>query len=303
MRDSYRLISLWDMLTTLKINRLWDACGAIHLALPILFMREKVETSSQHIQVTCDFLLKMLSDFTLIASEIGLPISEGMGKKMSAQVKSIRDKAAANEVESILLPDFNDLWLEFNAFDRCIPLELETRIALVLPPAMAGHYEKAAPFGEEMEERFSSASYDIAEASKCLALGRTTSTVFHCMRIVERGLRAINSFLGLQDPDNPNWGAWLNQIRVELDSRKKKWEEYDYFYGLYAQLQAIKTAQRNQTMHPASMYVEEEAKLIFDNTKFLMMKIVSRIDEHGSPRDIDLDDAVRLPPLHNSGQT
>jgi len=46
-------------------------------------------------------------------------------------------------------------------------------------------------FGDDVAKKFPSASVDIEEAGKCLALDRGTATVFHLMRAMEVGLRAL----------------------------------------------------------------------------------------------------------------
>jgi hypothetical protein len=46
-------------------------------------------------------------------------------------------------------------------------------------------------FGKEVAARFPDSEYDIAEAGNCLALGRNTACVFHCMRVLEYGLSAL----------------------------------------------------------------------------------------------------------------
>jgi hypothetical protein len=41
------------------------------------------------------------------------------------------------------------------------------------------------PFGDKVEKLFPSVGYDIGEASKCLAFGRGTASVFHSIRCLE----------------------------------------------------------------------------------------------------------------------
>jgi hypothetical protein len=57
---------------------------------------------------------------------------------------------------------------------------------------------KVDPFGKEIPTQFPTARDDIEEAGKCLAFGRGTACVFHLMRIMEVGLRALGQ--SLSDP-------------------------------------------------------------------------------------------------------
>ena len=52
---------------------------------------------------------------------------------------------------------------------------------------------------------------------------------------------------------------------------------------LWQHLNSIKDAQRDPTIHVETIHTEAEAALIFENTKALMKKIASRMDESGKP--------------------
>ena len=68
-------------------------------------------------------------------------------------------------------------------FQRILNDELVGNFALMLSLEERRFYEQPAPlFGEKVEKAFQEASEDIAEAGKCLALGRSTAAVFHIMR-------------------------------------------------------------------------------------------------------------------------
>jgi hypothetical protein len=141
------------------------------------------------------------------------------------------------------------------------------------------------PFGPEVGTKFTGAIYDISEASKCLALGRATATVFHLMRTIERALRAIYSCLSLPTFNNPSWGILLAEIRKErLRRGDVAWPENSFFQDIWQRLDSIKDAQRDPTIHVETIHTEEEAKQIFESTKGFMKKIASRMDENGEPK-------------------
>jgi hypothetical protein len=165
--------------------------------------------------------------------------------------------------------------------------ELRTTKIFVLDANKSGYYEPNEPlFGTEVAEKFKSSAFDISEAGKCLALGRSTAVVFHLMHVVEIALRAIHLCLGLTPPaDNPSWGILLKNIREERVRRgDRKWPDNDYFQDVYSRLDAIKDAQRDPTLHVQTIHTEDEADLIYRNTKALMKKIASKMDEKGEPR-------------------
>jgi hypothetical protein len=175
--------------------------------------------------------------------------------------------------------------------------ELTSATILSLETREQAYYAPHAPlFGSDVSTKFASAgAFEIEEAAKCLALGRSTASVFHLMRIMEIAIRAVARCLGIPDPIKPaerNWGKILNAIKDDLDahggrSPSKNWtqaNDEEFFAGAYASLDAVRVAWRNPTMHVENKYADTEAEHIFIAVKGFMMKLASRCDENGSPR-------------------
>lgn len=146
-------------------------------------------------------------------------------------------------------------------------------------------------FGPVVELKFPSASYDIVEAARCLALRRSTACAFHLMRVVEIGLDATRKCLAIPDPvknAERNWGHALRRIKSAMEERQTgdpKWSGVDatFFAETYAYLDAVRQAWRNSTMHVERKYTEEEAEHLFAVVKGFMKAIASRLDEAGEP--------------------
>jgi hypothetical protein len=156
-----------------------------------------------------------------------------------------------------------------------------------------GLYEPEAPlFGEDFEAKFPSGAYELDEATKCMALGRSTAAVFHFMRIMEIAIRAVARSLGISDPVKPaerNWGAILKAI---WDGIETKWPtatsrmhgDGHTFESIYASFDAVKNPWRNATMHVENKYTGEEASHIFAAVRGLMRNLALRMDENGEPK-------------------
>ena len=147
-------------------------------------------------------------------------------------------------------------------------------------------------FGEKFSTAFPSSTYEIDEAEKCYALGRSTACVFHLMRAMEIGIRAVARSLGIADPvkgADRNWGAILKKIKDEIDRRNGAnpllWQPHDkdLFENVYVSLDAVRVAWRNTTMHVENKYTDDEAEHIFISVRGFIKKLVSRMDEHGQP--------------------
>jgi len=144
-------------------------------------------------------------------------------------------------------------------------------------------YQQDELFGSEVAERFKGASTDIQEAGTCYALGRYTACVFHSMRVVEYGLRAIAKRVGFPD-DRPMWEPVLNYINAELRRDRDKMSEIfkgdiEFIGGISAHMHAVNLAWRRRVAHVERTYTKDEAKRIMDETKNLMQHIAVKLSE------------------------
>jgi hypothetical protein len=166
--------------------------------------------------------------------------------------------------------------------------ELDLTKFLTLDTNKSHFYEQKTPlFGDAVAKLYPTAYPDIEDAGKCLALGRATACVFHLMRTMEVGIRAVAGALGVPDPTRAaerNWGFILREIKSAIDARKRWRNKEKLFYEeAYASLDAIRNPWRNATMHVEKTYTPEEAENILYAVRFFMTKIASRIDEKGRP--------------------
>jgi hypothetical protein len=140
---------------------------------------------------------------------------------------------------------------------------------LSLTPNEATLYnEKEPQFGCLVEDVFPAASEDISESAKCLALGRTTATVFHLMRAMECSVQVLSQKLGIRNTER-EWGKLLSDIgniikEMPLGSVRDKWSE------VHTHLYHVKQAWRNNTMHPKQTYTDVEAEAIFSAVRVFM---------------------------------
>lgn len=166
--------------------------------------------------------------------------------------------------------------------------ETKTRSALILNANAKELWQPSKPtFGDDFKNKFQSAQYDLDEACKCLALGRSTAAVFHLMRITETGLQALHGCLGIPVAlagNDRNWGKILGRVRDDIKQRGTRWAEHDQFQEFYALLDAVKDAWRNATMHIENKYTPDEAQHIFNMVRGFMGRIALRMDENGEPK-------------------
>ncbi len=138
---------------------------------------------------------------------------------------------------------------------------------------------------------YPNAAFEIEEGAKCIALGRHTASVFHCMRTLEYGIKALAKFLGIPDPIKAaerNWAIILRQICDAIDLKWPKGNRLPHsdgakLEGLYSHLDAVRNPWRNAVMHVESVYAPHEALHIIRCTGFFMLELAKHCDEQGNP--------------------
>ena len=108
----------------------------------------------------------------------------------------------------------------------------------------------------------------------CLAFRRPTAAVFHCMKVMERGIGALARSVGLADPvasGERRWGALLRALREAMPGGGE----------LLDALDVVRRRWRAATLRPADKYTEEEAELIFQEVGGFIRVLAIRCDENG----------------------
>jgi hypothetical protein len=143
-------------------------------------------------------------------------------------------------------------------------------------------------FGSQVANAFPSARPDIEEAGNCLAFGRATACVFHLMRVVEHGLRALARNLSddnLNPSRNPSWDAILKKCEAEqrkpVAERSAEWRAADntFVSEIIATVRAIKDGWRNPSLHVERSYTPDQAKEIFIAVRAFMRRLAEKLSE------------------------
>lgn len=222
-------------------------------------------------------ILTQLDDLLVLLAEMNLELS----LKTALELRAYFDKCRT----------VNALGMAGDLARR-IHDELELRHLLALSPAERRLYEETSWFGADVASKFPSLLYEIGEASKCLALGRSTASAFHLIRSLEAVIRAISRCLHISDPikgADRNWGKMLDLVKKEIDRRwpassDRMAGDGRFFEESYGILASIKNPYRNATMHFDTKYTTEEAKLLADIVSGFTKKVASRCDESGEPK-------------------
>ncbi len=134
---------------------------------------------------------------------------------------------------------------------------------LHVTPTLVPYYQDQKLFGADVELKFPTMSEDIAEAGKCLALGRHTAVVFHLMRVMEIAVQDFGDKLGIALVSEKNWHTILEEVNKAIKGLDQKSPQTKAYAEASAHLYNVKLCWRNEVMHPKQTYTEEEARAIF----------------------------------------
>ena len=162
-------------------------------------------------------------------------------------------------------------------------------------PKFSEYVNNAALLGEGIRKAFPSASHDLEEAGNCIAVGSGTAAVFHLMRAVEWGLRALSVDLGVLDVPRKKatipiefaeWDKILDQLYPEVQKKvdslppsAAKQETQEFYFTLLHDVRGFKDAFRNHVMHTRKTYTQKAADDVLDFVKDFFMLLATKITE------------------------
>src|SRR5580692_6501219 len=202
--NSHGLVSLWDMLKFHASNfvKLMDSVTVLSTYILDRDPQEADIPSPTFYQE----VIQKFSELSAQLSDMGLMMSY----KKSADI-------VGRLINGARIPDLGQRLDELRSR---VKDELDLVLILLIPSTDLKLYESSASeFGSDAVDKFETIRLEVEEAGKCLALSRGTACVFHLMRIMEVGLRALGK--SLNDPNlnpktNPSWDAILRKCDIEL---------------------------------------------------------------------------------------
>jgi hypothetical protein len=177
--------------------------------------------------------------------------------------------------------------------EKALLYECNRHVFFVLPEKYRGlveHWPGQVPFGPEVRHRFARSCVNIDAASRCFAFGLPTACVFHLMGVIQEGINAVATDLGVPVLLTSTWEEIIGKLDGHLDVKrtamgKVAWKRIEPFYSeALSDLRSVKNAWRNPTMHFNRSYSEDEAKKCFDRTEMFMAHIATRLRQAPAPK-------------------
>lgn len=199
-----------------------------------------------------------------------------IGTNLTAMaIRDLRSMLEGGERSSfILAPRVSEI-------ERRLQDELESITLFVIARRDAEFYENAAEFLDlKAQQAFPNTIFDCEEASKCLAFGRYTASVFHMMRAAEAAVielaRALDATISDVNGETLAWGKLAANIGAKIAKMppgpsRDKWHEAQMF------LVSCNRAFRTKAAHPVQTYTKEQAEEALASTRSFIRSVASLV--------------------------
>lgn len=134
-------------------------------------------------------------------------------------------------------------------------------------------------------EKFPSCKDDAKTAVDCYALDHHVACVFHCMMVLEHGLRALATDVGLSF-ETQQWNTIIEQIESKItDIRKtraaspEKNERMQFLSEAAKEFFYFKDGWRNYVAHGRSAYDEHQSLSVLEHVRSFMTHLATRLSE------------------------
>jgi hypothetical protein len=132
---------------------------------------------------------------------------------------------------------------------------------------------------------FPSVEFDACRATDCYALGQEVASVFHCMRALEYGLKAIAADVGLTF-DLQQWHNIIDQIESKITAERKtlakgapRNERLQFLSEAAKEFFYFKDGWRNYVSHNRANYDEHQALSVLTHVRSFMLHLASKLSE------------------------
>jgi hypothetical protein len=267
MIPSTRFVSLWEMLET--FGMIWHQLGFTIAGVECVLKR-RADAGEPLEEIDLQIMNQQLHFIEFMAKLHGLATIPPKVERFRIRLKPQSDPSVLADLLGKMNEDLSD--------------ELRGRMFYYVNPVNAERYEKPLATWTEVVAKFDVA-IDVEESEKCAAVGRHTASVFHLMRVVEVGLRALGASLNdesLNPKLNPTWDRILSRCDSELKKpykdRGPEWRSDEQFFSAAtATLRAVKDAWRNPSLHVEKDYNEEQAADVRQAVRAFMRQLATKL--------------------------
>lgn len=222
-----------------------------------------------------------------VSSEKAASLSKwlGMWRRTAKTFEWPAVESAINRLENRLKNDarYRDLDYGLRAINDCVHDGLKFQLVYRYPTEKAAVLKSWKSDWVPVVEKFPEAAEDMRAATDLWALGHYTASVFHTMRVLENGLRALATELGVSYAAQ-NWQNIIEQIEAAIKKVQKTLPKGEprntrlqFLSEAAKEFTYFKDGWRNYVSHSKGAYSEAQAKSVLEHGRQFMVSLVSHI--------------------------
>jgi hypothetical protein len=132
---------------------------------------------------------------------------------------------------------------------------------------------------------FPSIEEDVVAGVDCYALDQSTASVFHMMRVLERGIKPLAKAVGLKF-ENQQWQTILDLIESKINAMQKggkvtgnRAEKLKFLSQAAKEFRFFKDGWRNYAAHAKVLYGSPQAQSVMDHVRAFMNHLATTLAE------------------------
>jgi hypothetical protein len=188
-------------------------------------------------------------------------------------------------------PDVGTINRQLLRLRQDLESDLKEQKFMALSQEEIRNFNQDERFGAEVKIKFPNANQEITAAATCYAINNYTGCVFHLMRAIEYGARAMLQNFGvttLRDQRPVALGDWgnlqesltdeLQKLSVGKRKDAQKMRDFEFFSYAIEQFEKFRTW-RNKVSHLREEFLPGQTKDIMDATERYMRHLATRLIE------------------------
>jgi hypothetical protein len=204
-----------------------------------------------------------------------------------AQVDHIMGKLGANTLGS-----WGEVREKFSSLEVAAKHELSSIFVGYIGADSARYWDQTKPFGEAVYDNFPSTRADVLSAGNCHAVEEYTACVFHCMRVVEKGIRALARERNIKVIKGKllewnDWGAIIKAIRDRSEQFAAKLRPgpardkiFEFYRGATGEMEGFKDTYRNYVTHDRATYDKHDSLTAYHRVGEFMKRLAVQLSEN-----------------------
>jgi hypothetical protein len=177
---------------------------------------------------------------------------------------------------------------EFEILMKAIYAEIADKLMVFVPSNRRKYFAANNFIDQNVPAKFPGPYSELQSAGRCFAVGLHTAAVFHAMRAVEVGLKAMCRDLNVELPislENADWETLIRQMESKVQTMKDlpktdgKADRLHFYSEACMQFRYFKDGWRVRVAHAKATYVESEALTVLDHAQEFFKILSAKLDE------------------------